>query len=383
MTLPMLYSVYSSPVDSVSVGDKLVIATSARNCSEMDQPFMAIIEVRNSLGMTENLGWQSGVLEGKGQTQIGISWIPVHGDNYEIRTFAVSDFENPSVLSAVTTSNFEIAEQNTENLILEFNVTETNVSTGELYGTSYYLVNRGKQTVALTVDDYIGVYESLNGATARRLGPDSSCVWKYASKIENPDAILKPGEMMNLTERIRESSAPKYPGIYNYSPFVILSVQAQERVKCLEIVGNTVTLNVTGAPAYKGINLVLETDKKVYKVNEVVHFSLYIENTSEEPFVFTEDVRSIIIRSDNGTKILDSTWAWPTDQLQPITVKPHTRYQLDDPFPFVWNLSDIYQIPPDNDGNEVQSTPGVYLINATFGYPYLDSKTLEVRVVEE
>lgn len=91
------------------VDDQIVITTNARNCSEMDQPFLAIFEVRNSLGMTERLVWQSGVLQGNGQTQIGVSWIPTHGDEYEIRAFAISDFDSPEVLSPIGSSQVTIA----------------------------------------------------------------------------------------------------------------------------------------------------------------------------------------------------------------------------------------------------------------------------------
>jgi hypothetical protein len=80
--------------------------------------------------------------------------------------------------------------------------------------------------------------------------------------------------MMNLTETSSMSGAPKRPGIYYISPFVILSVQTQDRVKCLEVVGNTVALNVT-APTYEGVSLVLETDKNDYTVGRMCacHFT--------------------------------------------------------------------------------------------------------------
>lgn len=120
MTPPLLQSVHSSLIDHVRADDQLVIAFNARNCNEMDQQsFVAIIEVRNSTGVTENLGWQSVVLEANGQTQIGISWIPTHGDNYEIRAFAISDFDNPEVLSPIRSSQVTIASaQSTFPLII-------------------------------------------------------------------------------------------------------------------------------------------------------------------------------------------------------------------------------------------------------------------------
>src|SRR5205807_9389894 len=110
-----------------------------------------------------------------------------------------------------------------------------------------------------------------------------------------------------LNEWISESTVPKYHVTCYRRPFVILSVQGDERVKCLEIVGNTVTLNVT-APVYNGVSLVLRSDKEKYTVDEVVHFSLFIENSSDKPFVFTEDEPIIKIRSDNGTEVFDISY---------------------------------------------------------------------------
>jgi hypothetical protein len=377
MTQPELASSHSGTLDVATAGEEFVLTVIASNCTPNKTPFIALIEVRNSEGITEHIGWQSGILAENGKTQIGISWIPAHGDNYGIRSFAITDWVMPNVLSTVSTSNVEIAEANTEKLALEFQVTKTDLTTQEPFGTSYYLVNNGSYTVSLTVDDYIGVYESFNGKTPQRLGPDSSCTWQFQKQIEHPDVILKPGEMMNLTERSAESAAPTNPGIYYYSPFVILSVQGQERVKCMEIVGNTVILNVT-APVYEGVSLVLQTDKEKYRVDEVVHFTFFIENASDEPFVLTEEVPLIKISSSNGTEVLQIGFV--ADHVWPITIEPHSTYRLDDLFPLDWDLSDIYQVPPEKDGNEVQATPGVYFINATFTYPYLESKTFEISV---
>lgn len=378
MSSPVLKSIHSE-LREAQADDELIISIDAQNCSESSREFVAIVEVRNSLGITENLVLQPVTLEGNAQIQIGISWIPSYGDDYQLRAFAVSNVTLPSALSPVVVSDAQIAERNTENLVLEFDVTKTDVLTGEQYGTSYYLVNNGSRTVSLTVDGYIGTYVSANDMTPARLGPDPSCTWKHATRIAQPDATLKPGERMNLTETSSVSEAPKYPAIYHIRPFVILSVQAQDRVKCLEVVGNTVALNVTGQ-AYERVRLVLETDKESYTVGEDVHMSLFIENVSDEPFVLTEQDIRITIQSDNeiGTLVAGLT----IDRFGPITVEPHSIYRLDDAIPLVWDLGDVYQIPPQDDDNSVDAIPGTYLISASFTFPYLESETLEISVIE-
>jgi hypothetical protein len=107
--------------------------------------------------------------------------------------------------------------------------------------------------------------------------------------------------------------------------------------------------------------------------------SLYIENASDKPFVFTEEIPSITItRIDDGAEILQTGWI--ADNGRPITVEPHSTYRLDDFLPLVWDLEDIYQIPPRDYGNEASAIPGTYRLEASFVYPYLESEALEITI---
>ena len=111
MTPPSLASQFSHPLREATAGEQFIITTTISNhCSKQDQPFVGIIEARNSEGVTEIFGWQGGVLKGaSGETAIGISWVPTHGDSYQLRTFALSDLEHPVILSSVITTNVAIA----------------------------------------------------------------------------------------------------------------------------------------------------------------------------------------------------------------------------------------------------------------------------------
>jgi plastocyanin len=72
---------------------------------------VAIVEVRNSNGITEQLGWQPGDFERQGESgEIGVSWVPVNSGNYQLRVFAISSFEHPAVLSPVATSDVTVEE---------------------------------------------------------------------------------------------------------------------------------------------------------------------------------------------------------------------------------------------------------------------------------
>jgi hypothetical protein len=111
---PNLLSPRSLVIDEIpKAGLQWVITTSIQNQCDVadDIPIVVLIEVRNSDGVTERLGWQIDRLSAeRPTTQAGISWIPSHADTYELRTFVISDFENPMILSKIALSNITIAD---------------------------------------------------------------------------------------------------------------------------------------------------------------------------------------------------------------------------------------------------------------------------------
>lgn len=97
----MLAPTSSSESKEPTEAQKFVILTTiTQTCSKQEQLFVVIFEVRNSDGVTEYIGWENGVLEGlANKTQIGVSWVPAHADNYELRAFAISNFQSLEILS--------------------------------------------------------------------------------------------------------------------------------------------------------------------------------------------------------------------------------------------------------------------------------------------
>ena len=90
------------------VGAQLGLSTTIENDGAAEQPFVALIEVRDSTGITVYLAWQSGSLEPAGSTSVEVSWTPEVRGEYEVRTFAVSSLSNAIVLSKVATTSLEI-----------------------------------------------------------------------------------------------------------------------------------------------------------------------------------------------------------------------------------------------------------------------------------
>ena len=93
-----------TPVAGKQATMSLVIA----NDADPTQQFVELVEVQDSDGVTVFLAWQGDTLNPNSQTQIGISWIPERLGDYAARTFAISNFDNPQVLSQVSESNFTI-----------------------------------------------------------------------------------------------------------------------------------------------------------------------------------------------------------------------------------------------------------------------------------
>ena len=102
---PEIKNAQSVIVDQPMVGQQLALATVVSSSFGREElPFVAIIEVRDAVGVTVSLGWQTGTMRPQGQMQVGMSWIPLDSGEYEVRTFLISDLSSPMVLSEVVSS---------------------------------------------------------------------------------------------------------------------------------------------------------------------------------------------------------------------------------------------------------------------------------------
>ncbi|MGI0015858.1 MAG: hypothetical protein ACREBU_20765 [Nitrososphaera sp.] len=102
LTMPELKSIHSTIQDKVSVGNQVFISTTLANMdAEHPRPFLAFIEVRNSVGISMQISSVSSVIPRDGLLEISASWVLYSSDAYVLRTFAVTGFENPEILSIV------------------------------------------------------------------------------------------------------------------------------------------------------------------------------------------------------------------------------------------------------------------------------------------
>ncbi len=103
-----LESIVGDPLRIVRVGDQVAVDVELRNQDSAVQPYAAIIEIRDSDGVTLSLDWVEGSINGKNLTNVGISWTPEEAEVYELRTFVITNLTSPEILSQVLGKNITV-----------------------------------------------------------------------------------------------------------------------------------------------------------------------------------------------------------------------------------------------------------------------------------
>jgi hypothetical protein len=107
MSPPSASGVGGSP--TLVAGTQIGLSTIIENDRSVEQPFVALIEVRDSSGITVYLAWQTGNLQPADSTMIGVSWTPEASGTYEVRTFSLTSLSEGLVISKVATADVVIA----------------------------------------------------------------------------------------------------------------------------------------------------------------------------------------------------------------------------------------------------------------------------------
>ena len=90
-------------------GQQFIILTNVTNYGELDKAFLAITEAVDSEGVTESIGIVGGLLKVGESTKVGVSWTPLQSGNYQLKSFALSELENPVILATASQSNVVIS----------------------------------------------------------------------------------------------------------------------------------------------------------------------------------------------------------------------------------------------------------------------------------
>jgi hypothetical protein len=94
---------------SLLAGTQIGLSTIIENDRSVEQPFVVLIEVRDSSSITVYLAWQTGNLQPADSTLIGVSWTPEASGTYEVRTFSLTSLSEGLVISKVATADVVIA----------------------------------------------------------------------------------------------------------------------------------------------------------------------------------------------------------------------------------------------------------------------------------
>jgi len=93
--------IIETPFDRVieaSRGQQLILERNIENTSETKQPFIYILQVKDSIGVTIFLSWVEGELPPKDSTKISQPWMPESAGKYTLELFVWESMEEPKVL---------------------------------------------------------------------------------------------------------------------------------------------------------------------------------------------------------------------------------------------------------------------------------------------
>src|SRR5690606_31676425 len=106
---PSVRDSQGNTIGQVLAGQQVVLSSTIQNNEGISGPYAAIVEVRDSSGVTVYLQWQTGTLPANGSTNVGVSWTPDAPGTYTIRVFVLSSLSNPQILSEIVTSTVNVS----------------------------------------------------------------------------------------------------------------------------------------------------------------------------------------------------------------------------------------------------------------------------------
>jgi len=100
---------FGRSMDGPPGGTQLLLSATLTNNNTKPLPYVAFIELRNSDGVTIYLEFHKGVLDPGVPSNIASSWTPEKTGEYELRVFAISDFQHVEVLSQISSNKTTIS----------------------------------------------------------------------------------------------------------------------------------------------------------------------------------------------------------------------------------------------------------------------------------
>lgn len=109
---PKVYDLDGNLLERITVGQQVIISKTFANYRDVPQPYVGVIEVRDSDGFTVYLGWTTGIMAAGGQGSGGASWLASDAGKYEIRTFPLTSLTAPESLDFIDLRTITVVEGN-------------------------------------------------------------------------------------------------------------------------------------------------------------------------------------------------------------------------------------------------------------------------------
>ena len=375
------------PDDSIELGMFI------KNQDKVSTNLILVTQIIAPEGFVESVQISEGTLTASNETLKLINyWKPEQANNYLVEAFLL---ENKTgllqPLSEKWTTDLTVRPEHNKNILHDLRVElKVNDSNSHLVGQelngAVELVNYANhpESVGIEGESALSV-TPLGGMVAAPMITD--CTFWPGMKLDNP--IVLPGNggriKLNVGNKLPIPFKVYHDDTYELTWGGRIQVQETKGVDCYYLSSNSVNVNVT-APAYENTKLDLTTDKESYSKNEPVKFTIYVENSSDNPINITLDEIMIHIRDSNGKTVL-----WLTAGLSPIasgsdaripsvTISPHSKY-------FFKNISvenlgssfwDWDQRNVTSEGMPVPMEPGTYQVYATFTSPPMKSDAVTI-----
>jgi len=95
-------------VQDPKVGQQLQIVSEIQNKQSYEQPFVYLVQVKDSAGTVVWLSWFKGSLAINQKLGVSQSWLPFEAGTYTVETFVWKSLENSSPLAPSLASVYEI-----------------------------------------------------------------------------------------------------------------------------------------------------------------------------------------------------------------------------------------------------------------------------------
>jgi len=99
VAVPLLIDASEDRVVEASKGQQIIIEREITNSEDATQPFIYILQVKNSDGITVLLSWIDGELPPNGSVRMSQTWIPDVSDQHKAELFVWESMENPKILA--------------------------------------------------------------------------------------------------------------------------------------------------------------------------------------------------------------------------------------------------------------------------------------------